>query len=207
MEAARERSSAPGTPSSTGGREGGGDISKLDGQSKNQNKEFHRSGGEDDYKDDMCRLLLGNSNTYLASKQQLHPPLVASRFKTYISSNAVVHLLEIFLQVHVFLRLRLLPHSIHPRTVSFHFEEKTKSIAFKYGWAPNTFTFDNDFTKRALNYNAKDCSLQMRHLTRYKSRFAWGSSCTAVPTEAKLPPTQHLRATNLTQGIEKLIGV
>lgn len=84
MEAARERSSAPGTPSSTGGREGGGDISKLDGQSKNQNKEFHRSDGEDDYKDDMCRLLLGNSNTYLASKQQLHPPLVASRFKTYL---------------------------------------------------------------------------------------------------------------------------
>ena len=40
MEAARERSSAPGTPSSTGGREGGGDISKLGGQSKNQKKNF-----------------------------------------------------------------------------------------------------------------------------------------------------------------------
>ena len=38
MEGARERSSARGTPSSTGEREGGGDISKLDGQSKNQKK-------------------------------------------------------------------------------------------------------------------------------------------------------------------------
>ena len=97
MEEAKEGSSAPGTHWSTGGREGGENIWRLENQGKKKlPKNFilfltNTQLGHAPM-NLMCRLLLGNSNTYLASKQQLHPPLVASRFKTFLW----------FLKVHLF---------------------------------------------------------------------------------------------------------